>query len=73
MITTCMNYTDVFYSIKLVTPIGYDFAFPLPSTPTPKRFSFSKYFCTRLATCLGVRRPPMACDILAHLPRLWVN
>ncbi len=29
-------------------------------------FSFSKYFCTRLATWRGVLRPPIACEIRCH-------
>ena len=41
--------------------------FVLLPTSTPNRFNFSKYFWTRLATCLAVRRPPMACEIRAHL------
>ena len=37
------------------------------STARPNFLSFSKYFWTRLATCRGVRRPPIACEILCHL------
>jgi len=38
-----------------------------PPMSTPNCFNFSKYFCTRLATCRGVRRPFIAFEIFAHL------
>lgn len=36
-------------------------------TSIPNFLSFSKYFWTLLATCRGVRRPLIACEIFAHL------
>ena len=47
--------------------------FAVPPTSIPNRFNFSKYFCTRLATCLAVRRPPMACEIRDHLRDTYVS
>jgi len=40
-------------------------------TSIPNFLSFSKYFWTLLATCRGVRRPFIACEIFAHLRTIY--